>query len=227
MAIDFPSSPTVGDQYTFNTQVYQWNGIAWRLVRTLVIGPTGPAGPEGPASNVPGPQGPTGPTGPTGADSTVPGPTGPTGPAGSFGITPWTIYTPTWTSTGAQPVLGNGSLTGRYVNIGATIIGEIRLQAGVTGFNRGSGAYHLSTPTAAVFENLQPVGTVVMRDEGPNVTYLGTALFNNNNGTRLELFMHTQVASFDQGVAATADTPFLFSSNDRILIHFQYESDLS
>jgi len=226
VAIDFPSSPNLGDQYTYNTQVYEWNGVAWRLVRTLVIGPTGPAGPEGPASTVPGPLGPTGPTGPTGADSTVTGPTGPTGPAGSFSIVPWTTYTPLWTSSGTQPTLGNGSLTGRYVSIGATVIGEIRLVAGVTGFSRGSGTYFLSLPTNGVFENLQPVGQVVMRDEGPNITYLGTALFNNNNAGRIELFMHTQTASFDQGFAATADTPFLFSSNDRILVHFQYESAL-
>lgn len=227
MAIDFPSTPTLGQQYTYNTQVYEWNGTAWRLVRTLVIGPTGPAGPEGPASVVPGPLGPTGPTGPTGADSLVTGPTGPTGPAGTFAITSWTDYTPIWSSSGTQPVLGNGSLTGRYVNIGATIIGEIRLQAGVTGFNRGSGTYHLSLPTLGVFDNLQPVGNVVMRDEGPGVTYFGTAIFNNNNAGRIELFMHTQVATFDQGLAATSDTPFLFSSNDRILVQFQYESDLS
>ena len=227
MAIDFPGSPTIGDQYTYNTQVYEWNGTAWRLVRTLVIGPTGPAGPEGPASTVPGPQGPTGPTGPTGADSTVTGPTGPTGPAGSFSLTPWADYTPVWSSNGTQPVLGNGSITGRFINVGALIIGEIRLQAGVTGFNRGSGTYYLSLPTPGVFDNLQPVGHVVMRDEGPGVTYFGTAVFNSNVNNRIELFMHTQVATFDQGNAATSDTPFLFSSNDRILVQFQYESDLS
>jgi hypothetical protein len=142
-------------------------------------------------------------------------------------LTAWTSYAPTWSSSGTQPALGNGSLTGRYVNIGATIIGEIRLQAGVVGFNRGSGVYYLSLPTLGVYDNLQPVGSVVMRDEGPSVTYFGTALFNSNNGERLELFMHTQVASFDQGSAATSDTPFLFSSNDRMLLQFQYESDLS
>lgn len=227
MPIDFPGAPAAGEQYVYNSQVYEWNGIAWRLVRTQVIGPTGPTGPAGPASTVPGPLGPTGPTGPTGAASTVTGPTGATGPTGSFGLTPWTTYTPLWTSSGTQPVLGDGSLTGRYVNIGATIIGEIRLQAGVTGFSRGSGTYRLSLPTIAVFENLQPVGHVVMRDEGPGTNYFGTAIFNNNDNSRIELFMHTQTATYDQGIGATSDTPFLFSSNDRILIQFQYESDLS
>lgn len=227
MAIDFPGAPAAGEQYVYNSQVYEWNGIAWRLVRTQVIGPTGPAGPVGPASTVPGPTGPTGATGPIGPESTVTGPTGPTGPAGSFGITPWTTYNPVWSSSGTQPVLGDGSLTGRYVNIGATIIGEIRLQAGVTGFSRGSGTYYLSLPTSAVFENLQPVGHVVMRDEGPGTTYFGTAVFNNNVNNRLELYMHTQTSTYDEGLAASSTTPFIFSANDRILVQFQYESDLS
>lgn len=226
MAIDFPTTPNPGDQYTYNSQVYQWNGTAWRLVRTSVVGPTGPIGPTGPASTEPGPTGPTGPTGPQGDPSSVTGPTGPAGPPGEFAITAWQDYLPVWTSSSSQPSIGNGVLSGRYVSIGATVIGEIRLTAGTVGFNRGSGRYFLSLPTPGIYENFQPVGTVVMRDEGPGLTYFGTALFNSNNGSRLELFMHTQSASFDEGIAAAADTPFLFSSNDKILVHFQYEADL-
>ena len=223
MAIDFPVEPNPGQQYTYNSQVYEWNGIAWRLVRTFVVGPTGPTGPTGPASTVQGPTGPTGPPGPTGDPSTVTGPTGPTGPAGAFPIVAWQEFVPVWSSLGIQPTLGNGSIVGRYASIGSTIIGNISITAGVTGFNRGSGRYYVSLPANAVYQDYQPVGTVVMRDEGPGITYLGTAVFNNNN-TRLELFMHSQTASFDEGVAAAADVPFLFSSNDKILVNFQYEA---
>jgi hypothetical protein len=225
--IDFPSNPTIGDQYTNGINVYQWDGTAWRLVRTSAVGPTGPTGPTGAASTEVGPTGPTGPAGPTGADSNVIGPTGPTGPAGEFAITPWTVYTPQWTGSVTNPTIGDGSVTGRYAVIGGTIYGEIRVLAGVTGFNRGSGIYRLSLPTPGVFENFQPVGQVVMRDEGPGITYFGTAIFNNNDGTRIELFMHSQVAQFDEGVAVTDTVPFVFSANDKILVQFSYETDLS
>ena len=47
MAIDFPSSPVLNEQYTYGGQVYEWNGTVWRLVRTSVVGPTGPTGPTG------------------------------------------------------------------------------------------------------------------------------------------------------------------------------------
>jgi hypothetical protein len=228
-AADFPNSPTVGQTYVNGTQTYQWNGSSWRLVRTSAVGPTGPTGPAGTNSSAIGPTGPTGAgvTGPTGPASTVTGPAGATGPTGSFAIAAWTVYTPVLYGSTTNPTIGNGSITGRYVNIGATIIGEIRIIAGTSGFNRGAGTYSVSLPTAGVIENFQPVGQVVMRDEGPGITYFGTAIFNNNNTGRVELFMHSQVAEYDEGIAVTSSTPFLFSSNDKILIQITYESNLA
>jgi hypothetical protein len=231
-AIDFPNDPTVSQTYTNGIQTYQWNGTAWRLVRTSAVGPTGPTGAPGNdstaigATGPTGPEGVTGPTGPEGAASTVVGPTGSTGPTGSFSITPWTTYTPVLTASTTNPVIGNGSITGRYVNIGATIIGEIRVIAGTEGFSRGLGAYSISLPTAAVFENFQPVGQVVVRDEGPGLNYFGTAIFTGGLNDRVQLFMHSQTATFDEGIAVTDSLPFVFSANDKILIQLTYESQL-
>jgi hypothetical protein len=189
-------------------------------------GPTGPAGLDSTAIGATGPTGPTGPgiTGPTGAASVIPGPTGATGPTGSFAVNPWTAYTPTLTGSTTNPVIGNGSITGRYMLTGATVFGEIRIIAGTVAFNRGLGTYKVSLPVAGVIENYQPVGQVVMRDEGPGVNYFGTAIFNNNLNDRIELYMHSQSATFDEGIAVTETTPFLFSGNDKILIQFTYES---
>jgi hypothetical protein len=232
-AIDFPDSPELGDLYTNGINTYEWDGAAWRLVRTSAVGPTGPTGPAGLDSTAvgeigpTGPIGPAGPTGATGADSTVEGPTGPTGPTGSFAVEPWTAYTPAFTGTVTNPVIGNGSVVGRYMSVGATVFGEIRIIAGTTGFSRGEGIYRISLPSAGIVENFQPVGQVVMRDEGPGINYFGTAIFNNNVNNEIELYMHSQVAQFDEGVAVTQATPFLFSANDKILIQFTYESELS
>lgn len=229
-AIDFPSNPTLNQEYTNGVNVYRWDGSAWRLVRTSAVGPTGPTGPAGLDSTAIGATGPTGPaglqgpTGPEGLPSVVPGPTGATGPTGSFAIVPWTLYTPIWYGSTTNPQIGNGLLQGRYTYVGTTIFGEIRVRAGTSGFNRGSGTYSLSLPAAGNVENYQPVGQVVMRDEGPGITYFGTAIFNNNISNRIELFMHSQSATFDEGVAVTESTPFLISANDKILIQFTYES---
>lgn len=232
-AIDFPSNPTNGQTYTNGIQTYQWNGTAWRLVRTSAVGPTGPTGPAGLDSTAIGATGPTGatgstgPTGPTGAASTVAGPTGPTGATGIFSVNPWTTYVPILRGSITNPTIGNGSITGRYIQIGALVFGEVRVVAGTAGFNRGSGTYSIQLPFDGIIENYQPIGQVVMRDEGPGITYFGTAIFNNNVGDRAELFMHSQSASFDEGVAVTESTPFLFSGNDKILIQFSYEIDFN
>ena len=231
-AIDFPPSPTLNQTYTNGIQTYSWNGTAWRLVRTSAVGPTGPTGAPGLDSTAIGATGPTGPTGglgvtgPTGAASTVTGPTGATGPTGSFAVTPWTTYTPILSGSTTNPVIGNGSITGRYVSIGATIMGEIRIIAGTAGFSRGLGAYRVRLPTAGVIEKFQPVGQVVMRDEGPGTNYFGTAIFNSGVTDRVELYMHSQSGTFDEGIAVTDSLPFVFSANDKILIQFTYESQL-
>lgn len=67
MAINFPSAPTLGQLYTFNGKVWQFDGSGWTFFG--LAGPTGSTGPTGPLG-----------TGPTGAASS----TGPTGPHGPF-----------------------------------------------------------------------------------------------------------------------------------------------
>ena len=94
MPIDFPDSPTVGQQFTVGETTWYWTGSVWRLLLGEGVqgelGPTGPTGPTGPSVTGPtGPQGSTGPTGPTGpiGPTGSQGPTGPLGPTGSTGPT--------------------------------------------------------------------------------------------------------------------------------------------
>jgi hypothetical protein len=107
--------------------------------------------------------------------------------------------------------------------MGPTIVGEIRLLFGST-TNKGSGTYRFSLPTLGVAENFQPMGQVILRDEGPGIAYFGTSLFNNNQDDRMEMWLHSQTATFDEGVPISDSTPVIFATNDRILVHFMYES---
>jgi hypothetical protein len=68
-AIDFPSTPTVGQTVIVGQRIWEWTGTTWDGV---LVEP--PAGPQG----EPGPTGATGSQGPTGA-------TGAQGPAGTNG----------------------------------------------------------------------------------------------------------------------------------------------
>jgi hypothetical protein len=78
MAINFPDSPSLNEQFTSGDSTWEWNGSVWSVVRTGIIGPIGPTGPTGADSTVTGPTGATGDIGPT-------GPTGVTGPTGATG----------------------------------------------------------------------------------------------------------------------------------------------
>ena len=57
----------------------------------------------------------------------------------------WTAWTPTWTSSGTQPVLGNGTLTGRYRQDRKTVTATFRLLMGST-TTYGTGTWTFSVP---------------------------------------------------------------------------------
>lgn len=57
----------------------------------------------------------------------------------------WTSYTPTWTAATTNPVLGNGTLVGRYLKVGRTCTAHINLTMGST-TTYGAGNYSFALP---------------------------------------------------------------------------------
>ncbi|WP_371612870.1 hypothetical protein [Streptomyces clavifer] len=69
----------------------------------------------------------------------------------------WTTYTPTWTSSGTNPTLGSGALTGRYMKIGRTVhLGILLVAAANTTW--GSGAYSFAAPALSATTGVAWVG---------------------------------------------------------------------
>lgn len=67
----------------------------------------------------------------------------------------WKTYTPTWTENTVNPVIGNGSITGRYYKIGRTVHYNIRIVGGTTttwgsGSAAGVPGYRFGLPFTAV-----------------------------------------------------------------------------
>lgn len=60
----------------------------------------------------------------------------------------WTAYTPVWHSSGTAPSIGNGILTGAYVQVGKIVFFRAYLELGSTS-NPGSGVYWIGLPVAA------------------------------------------------------------------------------
>jgi len=79
---------------------------------------------------------------------------GPSAPLSPYGDLPttlvsdgWTSYTPTWSSTGTQPAIGNGILDGAFQRVGRGLKFRIRLIPGST-TTFGTGTYFLTAPAA-------------------------------------------------------------------------------
>ncbi|MFI8294430.1 hypothetical protein ACIGCZ_00635 [Streptomyces nigra] len=70
----------------------------------------------------------------------------------------WTSYTPTWTSSGTAPALGNGTILGRYMKIGRTVICHINMTTGSTS-TYGTGNYSFSLPVQAANAGASYVGS--------------------------------------------------------------------
>lgn len=62
----------------------------------------------------------------------------------------WTTYTPSWTSSGTTPAIGNGTLAGRYRRSTGSdlVIAEVRVLWGTTTTN-GTGVFFFSLPFTA------------------------------------------------------------------------------
>ncbi len=196
---------------------------------TGATGPTGSAGANG-QTGATGPTGATGSTGlqgatgPTGAQGYVgaTGPTGSTGPtgAGASDLTAWTAYTPTWTSDSGTPSIGNGSLVGRYKQIGKTVFFNLRLIYGST-TTGGSGAWMFGLPVTAYDPNYQFAVSIL----NSGLAWYG-AIGNGNYKGSTSYFsvIHqndTQTTVWG-GVSSTA--PFTFGNQDTLTVSGSYEA---
>src|SRR5688572_9025428 len=97
-------------------------------------------------------------------------------------LTPgWTAYTPSWTGSVSNPVLNNGTLTGRYRRVTGSdlIVVEGRLTCGST-TTYGSGTYYISVPvTPSATSTLAAAGACYFFDSGV-ADRAGSVLFEDN-----------------------------------------------
>lgn len=62
--------------------------------------------------------------------------------------TAWTSYTPAWTGSTSDPVIGNGTITGRYFEFGKNVFYSIQITTGST-TTYGTGQYFVSLPSTS------------------------------------------------------------------------------
>ena len=102
----------------------------------------------------------------------------------------WTTFQPLWTSTGTQPSIGNGTLTGRYKQIGTTVHMVILCKFGST-TTFGTGTYGWSYPSGRRPAQNAPVELTyggMARGHG-TAWYSGAAVYDLTNDN-FRIFSH-------------------------------------
>lgn len=130
---------------------------------------------------------------------------------------PWQTYTPTWTSTGTPPAVGNGSITGRWrqpYSASNLIVVEFNLLGGST-TTAGTGVYFFSLPPiiASATSQLSSRGSGAMLDFG--VQEYGIHLKIEGGGTTFRLLR--------DGGNVSAGSPFTIGVGDTFNGQIMYE----
>ena len=128
-------------------------------------------------------------------------------------------YTPTWTSSGTQPAIGNGTLTARYFQIQKMVFVELLFIAGTT-TTYGTGAYSFSVPftARAGLYGYMSNGVARLYDASAgNATFAQTGFYAGAT-TAVNVYL----SGTGGQVGQTA--PFTWATSDEIIMSFQYEA---
>ena len=125
----------------------------------------------------------------------------------------WQSYTPTWTAGTTNPSIGNGTLSGRYFQIGKLVYCQFTMRAG-SNTTFGSGDWRFSYPVAPNIDNVTnyQVGSVFGRDSGA-AFYVGITQYSGK--TYMSLIIN------NNWVSATA--PFTWANGDYLEVNVIYE----
>ncbi len=126
----------------------------------------------------------------------------------------YTTYTPTFTNF----TLGNGTATGRYVQIGKTVFVEIKVTLGSTS-SMGTDPYIFLPVNSNMTYAMQ--ANVVIQDFGTTEYVAGGS--NPYNDT-LRMFCIGTAGTYAQYFIVNATTPMTWTTNDSFTIRAVYEA---
>lgn len=194
-------------------QMKIWNGSAWVNSTKLIADETAGI----PAFSWTGDISSSGNLG-CNTDLTVGGTANITGSltAGSY-VIPYNTFTPTWTSTGTAPAIGNATVNARYFRIGKFVHAAIAITFGSTS-TYGTGAYRFALPVALA-GGLAFSSSVYLSDSSTGNFVMGVAQIES--GTTFSLLYAATYLGAGTGVGAAA--PWAWATNDILHVDLMYE----
>jgi hypothetical protein len=129
-----------------------------------------------------------------------------------------TTFTPTWTGSVTNPVLGNGTLEGKYMRTGKQCFAKYRMVAGST-TTFGSGDWIFSLPFAAQLDGIN-IGVIAggySEDNGVAGYRIFGAIINTSNQLRVQA--GTTISPY------SSTNPFTWGNTDYLQFAIVYEVD--
>lgn len=133
----------------------------------------------------------------------------------------WSTYTPLWGSSPTAPVLGNGTIAGRYRRIGKTILFSITLTMGSTTTFGGANQWLLGLPITPLLDKMR-FANVQFYDSSVPAYWPGAALWTFG-GNAIGLYTPNTTAGTSERVV-NSTTPFTWATSDIITVNGSYES---
>jgi len=125
-------------------------------------------------------------------------------------------YTPAWTASTTNPVIGNGSISGNYQQINKWVVGQIFIICGST-TTYGSGFYRFSVPVN-ISVNASTMAYLQLLDGSAGYSaYIGMGIPVISGGNTIEFRTHG-AGTF------TPTVPITMANTDQIRIQFIYEA---
>lgn len=137
----------------------------------------------------------------------------------------WTSYTPTWTALSTNPTLGNGTLTGKYIQLGKIVMFRISIVFGST-TTVGNGTWSLTLPTNHNHPDYSPIGDMVCAETGAPDFSIGTAMTTISalGGGVNKFVCYYQTASGTNANPVGSSQPFAWNNTDVFSITGTYEA---
>ncbi len=133
-------------------------------------------------------------------------------------------FTPSWVSSGTQPTIGNGSLSGSWHRKGDRYIVDIALTIGST-TTLGTGYYTFPMPVAPITATPQLGYTRLLNSSGA-ATATGRIIFDASNTPYIQydgftVLVGSDTVAYPQG-SVQATLPWVWAAGDSIIIHAEY-----
>lgn len=129
---------------------------------------------------------------------------------------PWTAYTPVWTSAGGSTAMGASVLTGAYQRVRGAVQGRIYFKLG-TGSSQGSGNWRFSLPVAAATGSSRTPVPATIENSGVGF-YTGTGFIEPSSSRVEQIAMNSGTGHVAGGTGGPTWQP-----NSVIALEFTYQ----